>query len=105
MSSVHIASPALMPKPNKAQRVALQQEETRRLEHEKNLDTLSQPAECLAVGTKVLQRRSSLRTSKWRDKNQKTKKFQAAWMQPSVLKFFSVSDGEVRNSGNPKKFT
>ena len=92
-----------MPKLSKARRVALQREETRRLERETSLkNALAQPAECLIVEAKVLQPRGGSRTSKWRDENQKTKKSRAARMQPSVLKFFSVSD---RNGRSAEKLT
>ena len=83
-----------MPLPSKARRVALQREEKKRLEREANLKNLllPQPAESLVAETKTqLRPRGSSRTSKWRDENKKTKKSRAAKMQPSVLKFFSVS--------------
>jgi len=84
-----------MPKLSKARRAVLQREETRRLEEESNLNTLPQPAETLIIEKKVLPPRGGSRTSKWRDENKKTKKSRAARMQPSVLKFFSVSNGDI----------
>jgi len=82
-----------MPKPSKARKSALQREEKRRLEREANLrDTLSQPVESPTTETQVPQPRGGSRTSKWRDENEKTKKSRAARMQPSVLKFFYVSN-------------
>lgn len=94
-----------MPKPSKARRITLQREETRRLEREINLDTPSQLTESPVVETKVFQPRGNSRTSKWRDENQKTKKSRAARMQPSVLKFFSVSNGDIQNGENDEKLT
>lgn len=74
-------------------RAALQREETRLLEREENLKTTPpQPAESRVVENRGLQPRGSSRTSKWRAKNQKTKKSRTERMQPSVQKFFSVSE-------------
>ena len=83
-----------MPKPSKARDNALRREEARRLEREANLKSmLQQPAESPSVETHVPQPRGSSRTSKWRNDNGKTKRSRAVQMQPSVLKFFSVSTG------------
>ena len=97
-NSVHAcALPVLMPKPGKARKVALQREETRRLERQKNLGSV--PAGGLAVETRAEVQTprpwGTSRTSKWRDENEKTKKSRAMRMQPSVLKFFSVSTGNM----------
>ena len=82
-----------MPKPSKARRAALEREEARRLEREVNLENPSvtehHTAETRPWG--------SSRTSKWRDKNGKTKRSRAVRMQPSVLKFFSVSNRGASN--------
>ena len=90
-----------MPKPSKAQKAALQWEETRCLERDASMkNTPLQPAESAVVRTEPSQPQGSSRTSKWRDENKKTKKSRAAWMQPSVLKFFSVSGGDNYDNGN-----
>ena len=83
-----------MPKSNKARRTALQREKARRLEREMNSTDALLPAEETPVSeVKETQAWGNSRTSKWRDKNGKTKRARAVQMQPSVLAFFSVSNG------------
>jgi len=99
-SSGHtLASPTLMPPPSKARKAALKREEARRLERAARTKSAApQPTESTVVETQRVQPRGSSRSSKWRDKNQKTKKSRAVRIQPSVLKFFSVSNVDDRNT-------
>lgn len=96
-----------MPKPSKARKAALQREKTRRLEREASPgETLPLPAVSSVVEMQVPpQPRGTSRTSRWRDNNQKTKKSRAVRMQPSVAKFFSVSNRRARKSRNHQKLT
>ena len=88
-----LASPILMPALSKAQMAALQREEAKRLEREASTKSASpQPMESHFAETGLAQPRGGSRSSKYRDKNSKTKKSRAIRMQPSVLKFFSVSN-------------
>ena len=90
-----------MPKLSKARRAALQREEARRLNREALASTKSaspQPTESPIVETQPVLPRGSSRSSKWREKNKKTKKSRAVGMQPSVLKFFSVSNVDDRDT-------
>ena len=89
-----------MPKLSKARRAALQREEARRLNREALASTKSaspQPTESPIVETQPVLPRGSSRSSKWREKNKK-KKSRAVRMQPSVLKFFSVSNVDDRDT-------
>jgi len=97
-----------MPPPSKARKAALQREERRRLEREANTNNESlQPIEAPVVEARPSQPRGGggSRSSKWRDKNGKTKKSRAVWMQPSVLKFFSVSNGDDRDARGYRRLT
>ena len=87
-----------MPQLSKTRRLAVQREEKKRLEREANSKNVPlEPMEGLIVEAKAPQPRGGSTISKWRWKNRKTKKSRAAQMQPSVLKFFPVSNGNIHN--------
>ena len=95
-----------MPPPSKARKAALRREEARRLEREASTRSAAlQQTESPVVETQLVQPRGSSRSSKWRDKNKKTKKSRAVRMQPSVLKFFSVSNVDDCNIEDYERLT